>query len=79
MHELYFGKSTEDDRVEITGKVQAQIFEILTQEGYLKNGKEFSAAFSEFIGNENFEERVDPKAKWIDAPVLKYLTKKFGK
>ncbi len=79
MHELYFGKSTEDDRVEITGKVQAQMIEILTQEGYLKNGKEFSAAFTEFIGNENFEERADPEAKWIDAPVLKYLTKKFGK
>ena len=80
MHELYFGKSTENDRVEITGKVQEQMIEILTQQGYLKNGKEFSAALSsEFIGNENFEERADPKAKWIDAPVLKYFTKKFGK
>jgi len=78
MHELYFGKSTENERVDITGKVQEQIIEILTQEGYLKNGKEFSAAFNEFIGNENFEERADPEAKWIDAPVLKYLTKKFG-
>lgn len=79
MHELYFGKSTENDRVEITGIVQEQIIEILTREGYLKNGKEFSAAFNEFIGNENFEERADSRATWIDAPVLKYLTKKFGK
>lgn len=79
MHELYFGKSTENDRVEITGKVQDQIGEILTHEGYLKNGKGFSAAFKEFIGNENFEERADSQATWIDAPVLKYLTRKFGK
>jgi len=79
MHELYFGRSTEDNRVEITGKVQEQMIEVLRQEGYLKNGKEFGAAFKEFIGNENFEERADPEAKWIDVPVLNYLIKKFGK
>lgn len=79
MHELYFGKSTESDRLQITGTVQEQITSILTQEGYLKNGKEFSAAFTEFIGNENFEERADPQATWIDAPVFNHLTKKFGK
>ena len=79
MHDLYFGKSAEADRVEINGKVQEQITEILIQEGYLKNGKEFSQAFNEFIGNENFEERANLQAGWIDAPVLKYLTKKFGK
>ena len=77
MHELYFGKSTEDERVELKGKALQQITEILTQEGYLKNGKDFRAAFNEFIGNENFEERADPEAKWIDKPVLKYLVKKF--
>jgi hypothetical protein len=65
--------------VEINGKVQEQLIEILTQESYLKNGKEFSQAFNEFIGNENFEERANLQAGWIDAPVLKYLTKKFGK
>ena len=79
MHELYFGKSLEEDRMEIKGNVHEQIAGILTREGYLKNGKAFSEAFNEFIGNENFEERADPQAEWIDAPVLKYLTKKFGK
>jgi Uncharacterized conserved protein len=78
MHELYFGKSPEEDRVEINGNVQEQITEILTRQGYLKDGKEFSEAFNEFIGNENFEERADPQAGWIDYPVLKYLTRKFG-
>lgn len=79
MHELYFGKSPETDRVIITGKIQEQINEILTREGYLKNGKDFNDAFNEFINNENFEERSDSQELWIDAPVLKYLIKKFGK
>jgi uncharacterized Ntn-hydrolase superfamily protein len=78
MHGLYFGKSPEADRVKIQGKVLQQFTEILTQTGYLKNGKSFGEAFKEFIGNENFEERADPQAKWIDGPVLNYLIRKFG-
>ena len=78
LHELYFGKSPEGDRVEIKGKALKQLTDILSQEGYLKKGKEFGDAYNEFIGNENFEERADPKAKWIDKPVLKYLLKKFN-
>jgi len=79
LHDLYFGKSPETERVEIKGQVLQQITEILTQAGYLNNGKGFTEAFNEFIGNENFEERVDPQAKWMDGPVLKYLLKKFKK
>jgi uncharacterized Ntn-hydrolase superfamily protein len=77
MHELYFGKSPESDRVELKDHTLAQMTEILTKTGYLRGGKEFIPAFNEFIGNENFEERADPEAKWIDAPVLEYLVKKF--
>ena len=76
---MYFSKSPESDRAEIKGKVLKQLTDILAQEGYLKKGKEFRDAFNEFIGNENFEERIDPEAKWIDKPVLKYLEKKFKK
>jgi len=79
MHELYFGKSKEEDRLEITGTRHEQVNEILAQQGYLKDGKSFAEAFTEFIGNENFEERADPQASWIDGPVWNYLTKKFGK
>jgi uncharacterized Ntn-hydrolase superfamily protein len=79
MHELYFGKSMEKDRVELTGKALKQVTDILTQEKYLKKSKKFRDAFNEFIGNENFEERADPEAKWIDKTVLKYLVKKFEK
>lgn len=79
MHELYFGKSPESERVEIKGKVQRQVAEVLTQAGFLTEDKEFATAFNELINNENFEERADLQGKWIDRPVLKYLTKKFGK
>ena len=78
MHELYFGKSPERERVLLQGKALKQLADILAQQRYLKKGRSFQAAFSEFIGNENFEERADPDANWIDKPVLKYLVKKFG-
>ena len=77
MHELYFGKSPEVERVLLKGRSLEQVSDILKREGYLGNGVEFRDAFNEFIGNENFEERADPEGKWIDKPVLKYLVKKF--
>ena len=77
MHELYFGKSPEADRVELKDRALKQVNDILEQEGYSKKRKSFRDAFNEFIGNENFEERADPEARWIDQPVLKYLVKKF--
>ena len=79
LHWLYFGKSPVSERVALKGKPLVQITKILTREGYLKKGKNFRDAFNAFIGNENFEERADPDAQWIDKPVLKYLTGKFGK
>ena len=79
LNDLYFGKSPEGERVEITGKTLKHLSEVLTNQGYLKKEKDFKSAFNEFIGNENFEERADPEAKWIDKPVLIYLEKKFKK
>lgn len=79
MHELYFGKSPEADRLPIRGRVLSHLTSILKQQGYLKKENEFVSAFNEFIGNENFEERADPSGKWIDRPVLKYLVKKYEK
>jgi len=79
MHDLYFGKSPETERVEIKDKTMKELTEILSRAGYLKNDTGFKDAFNQFIGNENFEERADPDAKWIDEPVLTYITQKFGK
>ncbi|MEO8356926.1 MAG: DUF1028 domain-containing protein [Chloroflexota bacterium] len=79
MHELYFGRSPESERMQIKGRILQHLTTILTQQGYLKKNREFVAAFNEFIGNENFEERAGPNAAWIDRPVLKYLVGKFEK
>ncbi len=79
LHRLYFGQSPENERVSLIGKPLEQITAILKREGYLKKNVTFQNAYTAFIGNENFEERADPNAKWIDKPVLKYLVRKFGK
>jgi uncharacterized Ntn-hydrolase superfamily protein len=79
LHDLYFGKSPESERMQIKGRVLSHLSTILKQQGYLKEEKAFVGAFNEFIGNENFEERADPNGKWIDRPVLKYLVQKFEK
>ncbi len=79
LHRLHFEKSPESERVPLKGKSLEQMTGILRREGYLKKNKSFAAAFHEFIGNENFEERAEPTGKWIDKPAMKYLLKKFGK
>jgi len=78
LHRLYFDKSNEYERVAVKGKVLEQFTEILKRTGYMKKGISFQTAFNAFIGNENFEERADTNAEWIDKPVLKYLLKKFS-
>jgi uncharacterized Ntn-hydrolase superfamily protein len=79
LHDLYFGKSPQSERLALKGKALEQITAVLKQSGYLKKNKSFVDAFNEFIGNENFEERADPMGQWIDRPVMKYILKKFGK
>jgi uncharacterized Ntn-hydrolase superfamily protein len=83
MHALYFGKSPESERVTLKGKNLQRMQVILRELGYLKSAPSglfdpaTQKAFAAFIGNENFEERADPSAGWVDRPVLKYIFKKF--
>jgi uncharacterized Ntn-hydrolase superfamily protein len=85
MHELYFGESDKNDRVPLKGEPLERLQAILLRLGYLEgkaDGKydELSkTALRAFTGNENFEERCDLEAGWVDRPVLEYLLKKFGK
>jgi len=79
MHRLYFEKSDETQRVELSGSVLIDMTNILKQQEYLKEPVTFSEAFRAFIGNENFEERADPEGRWIDKPVLEFIIRKFGK
>ena len=82
LHHLYFDRSPKSERVKLEGEVVKDIQEIIKGLGYYTptDGIYDDAtrqAFDAFIGNENFEERADPKAGWIDGPVLEYLLKKF--
>jgi uncharacterized Ntn-hydrolase superfamily protein len=85
MHELYFGKSDEKDRVPLKGEPLQQLQEIMIRLDYLEGkadgayGELTRSALRAFTGNENFEERVNLEEGWIDRPVLEYLLKKFGK
>jgi len=84
LHELYFGESAEKDRVPLNGEPLQQLQEILVRLDYMEGKADgvydelTKTALRAFTGNENFEERCDLEAGWIDRPVLEYLLKKFG-
>ncbi len=85
LHRLYFGKSPESDRIPLRGQPLLDIQKIMIKLGYLQGQPSgiyddaSREAFGAFTGNENFEERCDPLKGWIDAPVLDYILRKFGK
>ncbi|NOY98509.1 MAG: DUF1028 domain-containing protein [Chloroflexi bacterium] len=85
LHELYFGESPESERVQLTGEVLKRMQRIMADLGYYQPATDgrydevTAEAFRAFMGNENFEERADPAAGWIDRPVLEYILRKFGK
>lgn len=84
LHELYFGESAEKDHVPLQGEPLRQLQEILVRLDYMEGKTDgvydeiTKTALRAFTGNENFEERCDLEAGWIDRPVLEYLLKKFG-
>jgi hypothetical protein len=48
------------------------------QIGWASRGTATERALMEFVGTENLEERVDLKARTIDAPALAFVRKTFG-
>ena len=82
LHRLYFGRSSKDNRIRLEGDIVRDLQTIMKGLGYYTpvDGRYDDAtreAFRAFIHNENFEERADPDAAWIDAPVLNYLTRRL--
>jgi uncharacterized Ntn-hydrolase superfamily protein len=83
MHHLFFGKSPKSQRLALEGPVVTELQRIMKGLGYYTatDGIYDDAtreAFRAFINNENFEERADPDAGWIDKPVFEYLLKKLA-
>ena len=84
LHRLYFGRSPASGRVRLEGNVVRDMQQIMKGLGYYTpvDGRYDDAtreAFRAFIHNENFEERADPDAGWIDGPVLHYLMRNLKK
>lgn len=82
LHRLFFGKSPRSQRVNLEGDIVKELQTIMKGLGYYSptHGDYDDAtreAFRAFIDNENFEERANPDAGWIDRPVLEYLMKKL--
>ena len=85
LHELYMGKSPENERVQLGGSELKDLQKIMADLGYYQPSidgiynETVAESLSSFLGNENFEERFNPKEGWLDQPVLDYLLKKFKK
>lgn len=84
LRDLYFGASPASDKVRMEGAVLLDLKRIMKRAGHYR-GEETAQwdeatakALDAFIASENFEERVDLKARTIDAPVLAHLRKLFG-
>jgi uncharacterized Ntn-hydrolase superfamily protein len=84
LHLLYFGTSPETERLLLTGESLIQLQSIVTRMGYYEGpnhgqlDEATRSALNAFVGNENFEERCDIDAGWMDQPVYNYIMKKFG-
>lgn len=84
LHRLYFGKSPPEEALSLEGDVARKITTILRRHaGYPGEPSDTLdaqalQALRQFIGRENFEDRVDFEHGVIDAPVFEYLVKHFG-
>ena len=83
LHNLYFGKSPEDERLAITGSTARSLQTMMSRHGYYggESHGDYDAATRQalrrFIGNENFEDRTDVERGRIDRPVFEYLVEMF--
>lgn len=84
MHQLYFGRSPEDERISLRGEPLKRLQELMGELGYYQGQAHgrydptTRTAVETFIGNENFEERTGYEGGWIDRPVYDFLLRRFG-
>jgi uncharacterized Ntn-hydrolase superfamily protein len=84
LHDLYFGSSPPDDRLELTGPTLVDLLRVARRLGYYEGPDETRwtpearEALRRFIGNENFEDRTDFGAGRIDRPAYEFLMRRFA-
>jgi hypothetical protein len=80
---LNFGKSPESERLPLNDEVLIRLQKIIAHLGYYEGqihghlDESTRIALNAFLGNENFEERCDTNAGWMDQPVFEYIVKKY--
>lgn len=84
IHHVFFEQSPPEDRLALEGEVLEALRRVLVRHGYAASlaGAGLDdltrVALTQFIGKENFEDRVDLKAGTIDRPAFEYLIRRFG-
>jgi len=84
LHQLYFGASPPEDRCDLAGPVLVDLLRLARRLGYYDGPDETiltpagREALRRFIGNENFEDRSDFEAGWIDRPAYEFLIRRFA-
>jgi uncharacterized Ntn-hydrolase superfamily protein len=79
LRNLYFGTSPAAEKLKIEGAVLVDLKRVMISRGFYRGDasgawdEAIEKALDAFIASENFEERVDLKARTIDAPVLAYM------
>ena len=83
LHRLYFGTSSEAERLTISGDVCRRLQGMMRHLGYYDGpaSGEYDGptrkGLEAFLGNENFEDRTDFENGRIDAPVFAHLSRTF--
>jgi len=62
LNDLYLTASTEDEQVEVSDGLRAELEEFARTEGH--------PDFATWVGSENYEMRVSPELEWIDQRIL---------
>jgi uncharacterized Ntn-hydrolase superfamily protein len=84
IHHIFFEQSPPEDRLALEGDTLEALRNLLVHQGYAPSpagsglDEVTSRELSRFIGKENFEDRVDLKARTIDRPAYEYLMRRFG-
>lgn len=84
IHHLFFDQSSPEDRIPIAGATLERLRVMAASKGFPSShdaaglDAETRRALQQFLGNENFEDRVDLQAGTIDRPAFEYLVRRYG-
>jgi uncharacterized Ntn-hydrolase superfamily protein len=84
LHRLYFGESTESERLRIEGALAKELQTVMARLGFYSGAihgeydEATRSALRTFTGKENLEDRAFLDEGMIDPPALEYIRERFG-